>query len=1780
MGQTVKLRRSAVSGRVPVNSQLELGELSMNTTDGKIFLAKSGSGGPSIEEVIITNTQNTGSLDIVGSISGSFFTGSFIGDGSKLYNIPASGVTGLSLDKISNGASTASIGANGFNVNVNTSITGSLTATEFTGGGLGLTNVPFYITGSDVNGVNYGKTFTKLHFDDSTGLNVTESDPGTAFISIGSHFRDIFIDGSEILRATGSDAFEIKALGGIQISTSINDTNANGYTKELTFDITDFSSSIKDQFDIVTGSLSASGEGRTARLEVTSATSTWTFNHNLNEQYPSIIVFDSDGNVIIPQNIDAVSSTQLVVSFASPQTGVVSATVGGGLPTLSDEGSVLTVSGTTAVWKSNFVSGSEQINITGTTNYNVVTDRFESLELFTSSIDDTYATDEDVNELRGDLNLYTSSTDDKLDSLETESGSIRTTFNSYTSSNDITNTTQNDRLTSLETKSGSIEGDISTIDGRLDSIETESGSIRSTFNTYTSSNNTINSTQNNRLNLLETTSGSLINRINSLETTSGSHVSRLDSLETESGSIRIELNTYTSSNNTTNTTQNNRLSALETKSGSIEGDISTIDGRLDSIEIESGSIRSDFNVVTSSFDGRLDSLETESGSIRTTFNSYTSSNNTTNTSQNSRLTSLESATSSLSGDISTIDGRVDSLEIESGSIRSTFNTYTSSNNTTNTSQNSRLTSLETESGSIRIDFNIITGSFDGRLDSLETESGSIRGEFNTYTSSNNTTNTSQNSRLTSLESASGSIRGDFNGYTSSTDDRLDSLETTSGSHNTRIGDLESFETTVNTGLEFTGSNVTIKGDLLVKGTETRVNSTTVEISDNIISLNGSGAANAGIEVRDATSPGLLSGSLIWDGTNNYWKGGTKSSEQRLLTVLDTGSLVNRLDSLETTTGSLDGRVDSLETFSGSADSRLDSIESVTGSYITGYTETDTLDSVTDRGSTTTNDISVGAVTSSGIGQFAGAIRITETGTAQSILIGNQDSAGTNNPSIIMGVNGALRFGNGDSWLGEGGTFTEKAKLDGNGFTVGNTVTATSFVKTGGTSTQFLKADGSVDSSTYLTSHPTVVAASSSDNSGRTYIQDILLDGFGHITGITTATETVVNTDTNYYVTGATFGTGDGIITLTRNDGNTVTVDLDGRYLTSFDITTQTDPKYLRSDTNDEMSGTLKVYSVIGAADDVRTGIAHYDTTAQAAGVGGQLVLGYKYIGDTNYTEGAIIKMYKENGTSGEYGSGLKFQVRNNGVGLSTKMTLDPSGNLTVTGTFSASGYNNSNWDTAYGWGNHASAGYATLSGSNSFSNSYNEFGNGVGSVSNDGGWNGRVNVAGTQHARLDVVSVSDGIVTTMYSHTGNDAGKMGTMSNHPLKLIVNGSDQATLDSSGNLTVVGGLTSNGNILLTGTATTTNQARTIDFTGFDKEGTTDFSDRAYIQHTTNAGGHGGSVLVLSSQNDANDGIAFLTNASSYLKRNGYTIWDAGNDGAGSGLDADTLDGQQGTYYAAASSLSSYLPLAGGTMTGILTIQTSNDNQLLLQSTDTWAGIGFDDTNSSPDFIWYNGVHQTFAIGGGGSNVSGKKLHVDGGMSIGINADNTATPTNGLYIEGGAQINSLVKINGSTSGETLLEITGTSGQLFSIVDDLTGDIFNVSDATGIPILSVNAAGIVTVDDTLRVYGEVIAYASSDERLKENIKPISNAIEKIKTINGYEFDWNGLSNNNGHDVGVIAQEIEKVLPEVVITRDNGFKAVKYEKLTALLIQANKELIKLNEDLVLRVESLEKKLK
>ncbi|MTI30408.1 tail fiber domain-containing protein [Xanthovirga aplysinae] len=109
-----------------------------------------------------------------------------------------------------------------------------------------------------------------------------------------------------------------------------------------------------------------------------------------------------------------------------------------------------------------------------------------------------------------------------------------------------------------------------------------------------------------------------------------------------------------------------------------------------------------------------------------------------------------------------------------------------------------------------------------------------------------------------------------------------------------------------------------------------------------------------------------------------------------------------------------------------------------------------------------------------------------------------------------------------------------------------------------------------------------------------------------------------------------------------------------------------------------------------------------------------------------------------------------------------------------------------------------------------------------------------------------------------------------------------------------------------------------------------------------------------------------------------------------------------------------------------------------------------------------------------------------------------------------------------------------------------------------------------------------DIIAFSTSDKQHKTDIKPITSALEKIEHIGGYTFKWKNTQNTfEGTDIGVLAQEIEEILPinNVVTTRKDGFKAVKYEKITPLLIEGIKALKALQQQQEEKMQQLEGKL-
>jgi hypothetical protein len=168
-----------------------------------------------------------------------------------------------------------------------------------------------------------------------------------------------------------------------------------------------------------------------------------------------------------------------------------------------------------------------------------------------------------------------------------------------------------------------------------------------------------------------------------------------------------------------------------------------------------------------------------------------------------------------------------------------------------------------------------------------------------------------------------------------------------------------------------------------------------------------------------------------------------------------------------------------------------------------------------------------------------------------------------------------------------------------------------------------------------------------------------------------------------------------------------------------------------------------------------------------------------------------------------------------------------------------------------------------------------------------------------------------------------------------------------------------------------------------------------------------------------------------------------------------------------------------------------------------------------------------------------------------TLGITGNTTITNAD-LYITNTSTTGGDIIANGGTDGIFTIYNTTNSGSITINVKDNVG--------TGVNILSLNSS-TATITGALNVTGDITAFYTSDQRLKDNIIPIPDALNKVLSISGNTFDWNEKSGKEGTEAGVIAQEILEVLPEAVTTRDNGYLAVHYEKLVPLLIEAIKEL-------------------
>ena len=216
---------------------------------------------------------------------------------------------------------------------------------------------------------------------------------------------------------------------------------------------------------------------------------------------------------------------------------------------------------------------------------------------------------------------------------------------------------------------------------------------------------------------------------------------------------------------------------------------------------------------------------------------------------------------------------------------------------------------------------------------------------------------------------------------------------------------------------------------------------------------------------------------------------------------------------------------------------------------------------------------------------------------------------------------------------------------------------------------------------------------------------------------------------------------------------------------------------------------------------------------------------------------------------------------------------------------------------------------------------------------------------------------------------------------------------------------------------------------------------------------------------------------------------------------------------------------------------------------------------------------------------SNANG--IHIMSNVGIGTN-----TPTNTLEVAGTVRINGTfttgiptsegVYIGNYGTGRPGIEMVGATDAIIdftTINNDTRGRIYYAHNTDSMVLrtaatdrLIINGAGNVGIGtasptERLHVNGKILAAdditAFSDSNYKTNLEPISGAMDIIESITGYKYNMIDDAPDSKKHVGVLAQQVETLLPEVVHTGEDGKKSVAYGNMIALLIQGMKEMKK-----------------
>jgi len=188
-------------------------------------------------------------------------------------------------------------------------------------------------------------------------------------------------------------------------------------------------------------------------------------------------------------------------------------------------------------------------------------------------------------------------------------------------------------------------------------------------------------------------------------------------------------------------------------------------------------------------------------------------------------------------------------------------------------------------------------------------------------------------------------------------------------------------------------------------------------------------------------------------------------------------------------------------------------------------------------------------------------------------------------------------------------------------------------------------------------------------------------------------------------------------------------------------------------------------------------------------------------------------------------------------------------------------------------------------------------------------------------------------------------------------------------------------------------------------------------------------------------------------------------------------------------------------------------------------------------------------------------------------------------GGVVSGSAQIDVAsttgdIALGTRTSGDYVATITAGTGVSTTGATTGEGIAHTISIGQSVATSASPTFAGLTINGAITATGDITAYYSSDKRYKNNIQPIENALAKVRTLNGVTWEWNDDVNEvtkAAPKTGLIAQEVQAVLPEVVKEKEDGYLGLDYAKMMGLMVEAIKEQQIQIEKLQLEVADLKK---